>query len=59
MNMRSLQNNRVTSPLSTDLVRIIKGMYRLVDLISESGSNGRGELFEMRCLYELKLCFCS
>ena len=59
MNMRSFQNNRVTSPLATDLVRIIKGMYRLVNLISESGSNGNGERFEMRCLYELNLYICS
>ena len=36
-------NNRVASPLSMDLAEEIKGMYRLLDLISESGSNGCGK----------------
>ena len=40
------QNNRVPRPLPLDLVEGINGMYRLLDLISESGSNGCGkELF--------------
>ena len=30
-------------PTSIDLVGKVKGMYRLLDLIEESGSNGYGE----------------
>jgi hypothetical protein len=39
---RSVQNSNFSLPLSTDLAEKIKGMYRLLDLISESGSNGCG-----------------
>ena len=35
-------NNTAPPPLSTDLAGEIRGMYRLLDLISESGSNGCG-----------------
>jgi hypothetical protein len=34
---------RVSRPLAKDLAKEIKGMYRLLDLISESGSNGCGK----------------
>ena len=33
---------RDPSPLSMDLAEEIKGMYRLLDVISEYGSNGCG-----------------
>jgi hypothetical protein len=45
-----IQNSGVPPPLAMDLVENIKGMYRLLDLISESGSNGCGsDHFEMHC----------
>lgn len=41
-----------------DLAENIKGMYRLLDLVSEPGSNGYGsELSEVHCYYEFNLCF--
>jgi hypothetical protein len=43
------QNNNIPRRLSMDLAEEIKGMYRLLDLISEFGSNGCGnEHFEIR-----------
>jgi hypothetical protein len=39
---KELHNNRVSWPLSMDLAKEINGMYRLLDLTSESGSNGCG-----------------
>jgi len=33
-------NNKAHQPLPMDLAEDVKGMYRLLDLISESGSNG-------------------
>ena len=36
------QNNKIPPPVPMDLAERIKGMYRLLDLISESGSNGCG-----------------
>ena len=45
-----IQNSGAPPPLAMDLVENIKDMYRLLDLISESGSNGCGsDLFEMHC----------
>jgi hypothetical protein len=35
-------DNKIPPPLPMDLAKTIKGMYRLLDLISESGSNGCG-----------------
>jgi hypothetical protein len=35
-------DNKAPPPPSMDLAQEIKGMYRLLDLISESGSNGCG-----------------
>jgi hypothetical protein len=47
---KNVQNGKVPQPPVMDLAENIKGMYRLLDLISESGSNGCGsELFEIRC----------
>jgi hypothetical protein len=36
------RDNKSPPPLPMDLAENIKGMYRLLDLISESGSNGCG-----------------
>jgi hypothetical protein len=48
----NVQNSEVPPPLVIDLAENIKGMYRLLDLISESGSNGCGtEPFEMPHYY--------
>jgi len=38
------QNNKVPSPFRMDLVKEIKGMYHLLELVSESGSNGCGNI---------------
>ncbi|KAI9453856.1 hypothetical protein BJY52DRAFT_1189313 [Lactarius psammicola] len=38
-----VRNNDNAAPISVDLADEIKGMYRLLDLISESGSNGYGK----------------
>ena len=37
-----LHSNRDSWPLPMDLADKVKGMYRLLDLVSESGSNGCG-----------------
>src|SRR6266404_1190091 len=38
-----MKNNDNPTPTPVDLADKVKGMYRLLDLISESGSNGYGE----------------
>ncbi len=56
---KNVQNSKIP-PL--DLTENITGMYRLLDLISESGSNGCGNDFFLRCAaktHELSSCFCS
>jgi hypothetical protein len=42
-NREDKQNNQAPRPLALDLAEEITGMYRLLDLISESGSNGCGK----------------
>ena len=37
------RNDQVPQPLPLDLAEAINGMYRLLDLISETGSNGNGK----------------
>ena len=37
------QSNGNIQPLPLDLAMAVKGMYRLLDLINESGSNGYGK----------------
>jgi hypothetical protein len=39
---KNVPNPKIPPPPPMDLVENIKGMYRLLDLISESGSNGCG-----------------
>jgi hypothetical protein len=39
------RDDKVPPPLPLDLADIITGMYRLLDLISEIGSNGCGKEF--------------
>ena len=54
---KNVQNSKVPPPLPMDLAESIKGMYRLLDLISESGSNGCGNDL-LRCLLVPGLNFC-
>jgi hypothetical protein len=39
---KGLQNNRAPRPLPMDLAEEIKGMYRIMNLISKSGIHGNG-----------------
>jgi hypothetical protein len=38
-------NGKVANKPSLDLLNRIKRMFRLLDLVTEQGSNGRGQLF--------------
>jgi hypothetical protein len=40
---QDVQCSRLSAVNSMDPVKAVKGMYRLLDLISESGSNGYGK----------------
>ncbi|KAI9453845.1 hypothetical protein BJY52DRAFT_1225384 [Lactarius psammicola] len=42
-NRKTTEKNANTQPLLLDLAMAVKGMYRLLDLINESGSNGYGK----------------
>ena len=48
---KEFHNNRVPRPLAMDLAEEIRGMYRLLDLVSESGSNGCGNEHSQDALF--------
>jgi len=48
---KELHNNRVRRPLAMDLAEEIRGMYRLLGLVCESGSNGCGNEHSQDALF--------